>query len=207
MRMWNPSFTNVESMFLKLLVPSILSIEMITRNSQSSALSLFMVTKENTVTFKRPETLHKARWLAKLLYSIQICLFEQQIADLPRSAITTQQQVAKVRDFVNCVTLVYSSWWMTCSSVRHGTIWSFHEALGHLPHLWYLTTERVPLALWSKNVLDTDRRALVDRLLAVKPAADLKSQDRYGLGFGRPTFPDSITATTTLADLVGSDSW
>src|SRR6218665_1570659 len=66
----------------------------------------------------------------------------------------------------------------------------------------------VSLALWSKNVLDTDRRALADRLLAVKSAADLKSpQERYGSGFGKPKFPDSITATTTLADLVGRDSW
>src|SRR6218665_698090 len=73
--------------------------------------------------------------------------------------------------------------------------------------LWYLTAELGPLALWSKNVPDTDRRALADRLLAVKPAADLKSlQYRYGSGFGKPTFPDSIAAKTTLADLVGSDS-
>jgi|SRR6218665_2111222 len=57
--------------------------------------------------------------MAKLLYSMKICLFEQHIADLARSTITrpTQQQVAKVRDFVNCVTLVYSSWLMTNSLV------------------------------------------------------------------------------------------
>src|SRR6218665_225947 len=75
-------------------------------------------------------------------------------------------------------------------------------------HLWYLTAEIVTIALWSKNVPDTDRRALADRLLAVKPAADLKSpQDRYDSGFGKPKFPDSVTATTTLVDLVGNDSW
>jgi len=33
--------------------------------------------------------------------------------------------------------------------------------------------EMVPLALWSKNVPDTDHCALADRLLAVKSAADL----------------------------------
>ena len=181
---------------------------------------------EHKVTFKRPGALHKARWMAKLIYSIKICLFEQQIADFPRSTITTQQQVTKVRDFVNFVTLVYSSWWMTCSSVIDAP-WNdlklFHSFLQYkllnadisatavrafTRHLWYLTAEMVPLALWSKNVPDTDRRALADRLLAVKPAADLKSpQDRYGSGFGKPKFPESITATTTLTDLVGSDSW
>jgi len=37
--------------------------------------------------------------MAKLNYSINFCLSEQQITDLPQSTITTQQQVAKVRDF------------------------------------------------------------------------------------------------------------
>ena len=52
---------------------------------------------KHKVTFKQPGALHKARWMAKLLYSIKICLFEQQIADLPHSTITTLQQVAKVK--------------------------------------------------------------------------------------------------------------
>jgi hypothetical protein len=63
------------------------------------------------VTFKRPGALHKARWMAKLIYSIKICLFEQQIAKLPRNTITTERQVTNVRDFANVVTLDYSSWW------------------------------------------------------------------------------------------------
>ena len=66
----------------------------------------------------------------------------------------------------------------------------------------------VPLAVWSKNVPHTDHCARADRLLAVKPAADLKSlQDRYDSGFGKLEFPDSITSRpVTLADLVESDS-
>jgi len=40
--------------------------------------------------------------MAKLLYSIKICLFELHIADLPRNTITTRQQVAKVRDCELC---------------------------------------------------------------------------------------------------------
>jgi len=50
---------------------------------------------------------------------------------------------------------------------------------------------------------------LLIAFLQLSPAAaDLNSpQDRYGSGFGKPKFPDSITGTTILADLVGSDSW
>ena len=34
-------------------------------------------------TFKRPGALHKARWMAKLIYSIKICLLETHIQELP----------------------------------------------------------------------------------------------------------------------------
>ena len=115
------------------------------------------------VTFKRPGALHKARWMAKLIYSIKICLFEQQIAKLPRNTITTERQVTKVRDFVNFVTLVYSSWWMTCSSVTDAprndlklyksflqydllnAQVSASAVRAFKRHLWYLTAEMVPL--------------------------------------------------------------
>ena len=63
----------------------------------------------HALTFKRPGALHKARWMAKLLYSIKICLFEEQIRALPVGTITTKGQTQKVRDFVNFATLIYSS--------------------------------------------------------------------------------------------------
>lgn len=178
------------------------------------------------VTFKRPGALHKARWMAKLIYSIKICLFEQQIQDLPRGTITTLQQVSKVRDFVNFVTLIYSTWWITTNSMEdapwndltlyqsllkykdvHPDISSSAIRAFQL-HLWYLTAELVPLALWSNHVSEDARRDLANKLLAIKPDAVLLSpQQRFGTGFGKPTFPKSITLTTTLADLVTTDSW
>ena len=44
---------------------------------------------EQPLIFKRPGALHKARWMFKLLYSIKICLFEEQIKMLPPGTITT----------------------------------------------------------------------------------------------------------------------
>ena len=71
---------------------------------------------EKTFTFRRPGALHQARWMAKLLYSIKMCLFEQQIMQLPPGTIATRQQVTKVKDFVIFASHVYSTWWMTCNS-------------------------------------------------------------------------------------------
>ena len=91
-------------MFLRLLVPK----SSFHRDGYKEFADLCLVfldgkEGEHTVTFKQPGSLHKTRWMAKLLYSSKICLFEQQVADLPRSTISsTQQQVAKVRDCELC---------------------------------------------------------------------------------------------------------
>jgi len=138
-------------------------------------------TAGKTLKFKRPGALHKARWMAKLLYSIKICLFEEQIKQLPPGTITTQQQVLKVRDFVNFATLVYSHWWMTCNSaadapcndlqflqtlmkyevVNPGISKSAVRALKN--QLWYLTEEMVPLALFSTKTTSAARRSLAEK--------------------------------------------
>lgn len=182
---------------------------------------------ERRVTFKRPGALHKARWMAKLIYSIKICLFEQQVQDLPRGTIMTLEQVLKkVRDFVNFSTLIYSTWWITSNSMEdapwndlnlYQSLLKYEDVHPEISssairafqlHLWYLTAELVPVALWSNKVSEDARRDLADKLLAMKPdAALLSPQQRFGTGFGKPRFPTSITLTTTLADLVTPDSW
>ena len=116
--------------------------------------------------------------MAKLVYSVKICLFEDQIRKLPYGTVSTKGQMKKVRDFVSFVTLIYSVWWMSCSSATDAP-WNdlmlFHSLLryadAHLQisksaitafkrHLWYLTEEMVPLALWSSKVPPAERRAL-----------------------------------------------
>ena len=57
-----------------------------------------------SLRFTRPGAVHKARWMAKLLYAIKICLSEKQIQHLPPGTITTCQHVAKIRQFVVFIT-------------------------------------------------------------------------------------------------------
>ena len=73
-------------------------------------------TEDSVITFNRPGALHKARWMAKLIYSINICRLQQHINNLPRGSITTAHQVQKIYNFVVFVTYTYSTWWVTCSS-------------------------------------------------------------------------------------------
>ena len=184
---------------------------------------------DKTVKFKKPGAVHRARWLAKLLYSIKMCLLQKQIEELPRGTITAPNQMKKIQEFVIFVTTIYSHWWMTCTSAVDAS-WNdlqlYHRVLRYElvnlqvtksairalnRHLWYLTSEMVTLALFSNNVPNEVRRQLADRLLALKPSSKSNNnnlpQNRFGTGFGKPKFPTNISLSTTLADLAGPDSW
>jgi len=81
-------------------------------------LSLVYLGDDNhgEMTFQRPGALHKARWMAKLLYSLKIALLPKDISELPSGTVTTIQQVPMIRVFVRFVTHVYSIWWLTCKN-------------------------------------------------------------------------------------------
>ena len=158
--------------------------------------------------------------------NVKICLLQEYINQLPKGTITTQQQVPKMREFVNFATLVYSEWWMTCTSavdapwhdlqlvhnlLKYKTVSpnvaeSALRAFKH--HLWYLTAEMIPLALFSSIVPTSERRALADKLMAIQPMAPLaRPLERFGTGYGKPAFPSDISESTTFADFAGPNSW
>jgi len=174
---------------------------------------------KSDIRFGRPGALHKARWMAKILYAIKICLLETPILQLPPGTISTQQQLSKLKDFVLFATLIYSSWWFSCESdlqlyqnllkyaavnpvVSSSAIRAFNR------HLWYLSAEMVPLALFSDVVPDEEKQSMANKLLAVKPTGTVhKPCSRHGTGFGRPNHPKSIDRSTSLSDLITKDSW
>ena len=41
----------------------------------------------SAVSFRRPGALHKARWMAKLIYALKIILLEPHVTDLPKGRI------------------------------------------------------------------------------------------------------------------------
>ena len=56
-------------------------------------------------------------------------------------------------------------------------------------HLWYLTQEMVPIALFSAKVPADEKRNLADSLLAIKFKMDLMTpQNRFGTGFASQSF-------------------
>lgn len=190
-------------------------------------LSLLFLNEFNgtNIKFQRPGALHKARWMAKLLYSIKICVLEQQISILPPGTVTTSHQVSKIRNFVHFVVLIYSPWWTTCSSaveapqndlmlykniLKYGQIDSLisnSAAAAFKRHLWYLNGEMIPLAIFSDKVPDPERKCLAQAIVEKRPSNTLlQPTGRFGMAFGKPKFPP-VNSNTTLSSLVTEDSW
>ena len=187
---------------------------------------VYLSASKDEVKFRRPGALHKARWMAKLIYSLKIALFEMQIGELPPGTITTRHQVAKMRRFATFIIHVYGVWWITCKNAVDSP-WNDLQLYKRLleyevvdkdmsqsairafnRHLWYLTAEMIPLALFSGCVPISERQALADALLKLRPVNALEAPlNRFGNGWGKPRFPLSIECSTRLCDLVGVDSW
>ena len=187
---------------------------------------LYLSDDDDHIDFMRPGAIHQARWMAKVIYAIKVVLLEQQITVLPRGAVTVAHQVGKLRDFVDFMTHVYCAWWLTSSSVTQAA-WNDLGLIKTLlkyscvnkpiaesalrafeRHHWYLTAELVPLSLFDNDVVpDVERHALAQQMLAVKPDVPrTQPLDRFGTGFGKPTFP-MVDGSTRLADLASGDSW
>ena len=165
--------------------------------------------------------------MAKILYAVKMVLLEQQIQSLPKGTIATADQQQKLRIFVNFLCLIYSRWWITCTSAVDAPwhdICLYQEIQKYTPvnpdvaasalkafkrHLWYLCPEMVPLALFSDIIPKLELQYLAERLLEVQPGNNVTlSTDRYGTGFGKPKFSnDNTSATTRQGHLVSSDSW
>ena len=80
--------------------------------------------------FMIPGALHKARWMAKILYYLKIVLLQEKIQlDLPagsvfqsrrserRCNIQEQSQIEKLIRFCKFIIAVYVPCWITCGSV------------------------------------------------------------------------------------------
>ena len=77
------------------------------------------------------------------------------------------------------------------------------KALGN--HMWYLTEELVPLALFDRGLDDEVRSKIAESIVQCEDQG--KGVKRRGTGFGKPEFPKVDIKKTEIASFVGPDSW
>jgi hypothetical protein len=134
--------------------------------------------------FIRPGALHKARWMAKILYSIKMVLLSKKInAELPRGSVFGSGQQVRIERFVRFCIFVYVPWWMTApmpSDAPHNDLMLLNSLIqfsaidqqcaaaaqkAFSVHLWYLTQEMVPLSLFSCQVTSDMKQKMATKLL------------------------------------------
>ena len=189
-------------------------------------LTLLVLKDEDTnfTGFKRPGALHKARWMAKILYCIKIVLLDTKIMEFAKGKIVSTTQMKKLKQFVQFVIYCYIPWWLTApvssaapsndlklanSFIEYrseNSIVSKAALTALNRHMWYLSEELTPLSLFSHNIDISQKKKMVEKL---HQYAGLKGETkRYGTGYGKPFFPnvpDQIN--NDLSIYIGKDSW
>ncbi|KAJ8377659.1 hypothetical protein AAFF_G00255040 [Aldrovandia affinis] len=123
---------------------------------------------------------HKARWMAKLLYTLKLAWMEQHIVFIPQGTIATRQQELKIGPQVR---------------------WRGHRSVGDQG----AGAARCCPGLFSTKVPVGERRAFADAILEHKPAGLPMRAPllRFGTGFGKPKSP-ALSLNTSLVDLAPS---
>jgi hypothetical protein len=154
---------------------------------------LYLSGDGNDTTFNRPGALHKARWMAKLLYSLKIVLLSDKIEDeLPKGSVFASGQLKKIQTFVKFCVFVYVPWWLTSpnsaaaphndmmlikglsdySVVDRKSTDAARKAFSN--HMWYLTQELVPLSLFSSDIDKQTKEGIAAKLLSCEKKVYIK---------------------------------
>lgn len=166
----------------------------------------------------KPGATHKARWLMKLLHSLKIVILEDSLP----TDILRRGQIEKVQRFVKFFVFCYVPWWFTCpigtSAARndlqfYNIVCEFEAIDGNISkavkksfqnHQWYIVPEMIPLALFDRDLENSEKNKLAKKILSFPLEKDFTS--RHGKEYGKPKFQDVVP--TNVVDAASSpDVW
>ena len=183
---------------------------------------LLLEGKMASYTFLTCGALHKARWMAKVIYAMKMILFKHEM-DSKGLIVFEDGQYEKLVRFVLFVLFTYVEYWfetplaskatkndldMVKNCIRYRVVDSLvSEGAVHACHLqgWYLSPELAPLCLFDANVPLSEKREIVAKLRQFVPRNIIMPEKRFGAAFGRPEFSE-INFSTELVDVIDRDS-
>ncbi|KAK0062841.1 hypothetical protein Bpfe_007561 [Biomphalaria pfeifferi] len=163
--------------------------------------------------FRVPGAYHMARWMAKVIYCLKIFLFRDEFK-------LTVSETKNLTEFCVFATHIYVSAWISCPMQSDAPINDL-QLLARIDqyseinkkiataatkklqnHLWYLGPELVWLALFSNKVANTEKKMLVEAMIAAGLDASVR-----GIKFPpanveqlkRTQLHELISSTTTAA--------
>ena len=175
-------------------------------------LSLIMlgVLPPRGVRFRRPGAISHARWMSKILYSLKMYLFQDQLE-------YDQQLIMKLEKICLFIVLVYVPSWLNASSgvdaaVHDLQLWKDIKFFAEIDkniseaativlkrHFWYLTEEMSIFALFSEKLSLNERQTIAKELLRYK------KPNSNTIARGIPEFP-LITENTRIWRCIGEKS-
>lgn len=143
---------------------------------------------DTKTTLRKPGALHRARWMAKAIYTLKMeLLFEDNEVVLQLTA----SEMREIRRFNRFVIYVYLQSWLTCRNIVDAPIndilliqrlADYDDTALHTAglkmikrHSWYLTPELSTLALFSRHTSPIEKMQLVLRLQTNRSEHVLKS--------------------------------
>ena len=155
---------------------------------------------ENT-SFRRPGALHRARWMACIIYALKMVLFRDQLG-----AFVTSREIASLLRFSFFALEVYVVRWFEATIPSYAPandldlakdILGYHDdairkacfkVLGH--HFWYLSEHLIGLSLFDCRLPASVKQEVVDAMLNKEGTTEPRK---------RITLPESRLPTATLA--------
>ena len=196
------------------------------------ALTQLLITKDTSnFMFMKPGALHKARWMAKLLYTIKMVLLQEKIEnELPpgsvfeatgkikrRCKIKKETQVEKLARLCKFVVAVYIPWWITCGSgpdaAEHDLlllklISSYRKIDKQIAKTAFEAFERHLWYLTEEMLplcLFNTHMSDDDKSTVAKAIVSCPRSEgftkRMGTGFGKPIFPEVNITTVASMEL------
>lgn len=132
-------------------------------------------TPPHGIRFRVPGAFHHARWMSKMLYVLKLFIFRKQFP-------LDEFQSKACLEFSLFAVFIYVKAWIQCPNTCDApvndlnlirTISKYYPSESYIAkaaktaisrHLWYLSEELVPLALFSELVHKNTKRLMVDRL-------------------------------------------
>ena len=178
---------------------------------------------DTTINLKTCGAIHKARWMAKIIYSIKMVLQKNQLLNLAKGSVFIDKQFDKLYEFVLFCVYIYVPYWFKASFAIQAPLndlelfqilYEFNSvnsiisvsALNALKnHGWYLCEELVCICLFDDRLSIRVKESIVMKIIPYLNLETNLELNRHGEGFGKPVMP-TITRDTTLSQLVGEGS-
>lgn len=147
--------------------------------------SIFLGVKKTIWIFHPPGAIHRARWMAKIIYTFKIYLFRSQLQ-------LTEIELYGIKDFLLFICKVYLKHWFLAPSATAApnndlkllkSIDNYKNENENISkeiqkvfyrHLWYMTEELVGLSFFDDMVDVTEKRKMVKALSKKSSSRNVK---------------------------------